>query len=196
MASKALKAATKKKAVEMISDPIFKTHIRAQMATAAPPLGPAIGQRGLNVANFCKEFNKVTSNIKPGVVLPVTVSVKPDRTYDLQITTPQTAWLCRQAAGIRSVVRKSGEYSGVISVKHVYEIAKVKSQDFWYQGVPMERICKIVLEECNKLGIKVQREDLDPVEHRDFLEKRQQFLDNYLKVATERETARMLRTTN
>jgi len=96
------------------------------MATAAPPLGPAIGQRGLNVANFCKEFNKVTSNIKPGqnvslemqpvypetytlgVVLPVTVSVKPDRTYDLQITTPQTAWLCRQAAGIRSVVRTAG----------------------------------------------------------------------------------------
>lgn len=57
-----------------------------------------------------------------------------------------------------------------------------------------QRICKIVLAECKKLGIKVQREDLDPVEMRAFLEKRQQFLDAYLKDATEKEAARMLRT--
>uniref|UniRef100_A0A915BJJ9 Large ribosomal subunit protein uL11m n=1 Tax=Parascaris univalens TaxID=6257 RepID=A0A915BJJ9_PARUN len=73
----------------------------AQMATAAPPLGPQLGQRGLNVANFCKEFNKETGHIKPGALLPTRVYIKPDRTYDLEICTPTTSWLLKRAAGIR-----------------------------------------------------------------------------------------------
>lgn len=79
------------------------------MASAAPPLGPQLGQRGLNVANFCKEFNKETGHFKQGVPLPTRITVKPDRTYDLEICTPTTTWLLKQAAGIGRGKASKGE---------------------------------------------------------------------------------------
>uniref|UniRef100_A0A1I7XH58 Large ribosomal subunit protein uL11m n=1 Tax=Heterorhabditis bacteriophora TaxID=37862 RepID=A0A1I7XH58_HETBA len=100
MASKAAVRVRKKEVVKVVHGALLKTNIRSQMASAAPPLGPQLGQRGINVANFCKEFNKETGHIKPGVVLPTRISIKPDRTYDLEICSPTTAWLLKQAAGI------------------------------------------------------------------------------------------------
>jgi len=66
------------------------------------------------------------------------VLVKPDRTYELEISTPKTTWLLHRAAGIRRDAQNPGEIAGKISVKHVYEIAKIKSQDKWYIGVPLK----------------------------------------------------------
>ena len=110
------------------------------MATAAPPLGPQLGQRGLNVANFCKDFNKETGHIKPGTLLPTRISIKPDRTYELEICTPMSTWLLKRAAGIRrgSQFGASGEVAGILSVKHIYEIAKIKSRDKMLVGVPLK----------------------------------------------------------
>jgi large subunit ribosomal protein L11 len=83
------------------------------MASAAPPLGTQLGQRGVNVANFCKDFNQRTEHIKLGrnrlwnpvtiflgALLPTRIDIKPDRTYELEICTPMSTWLLRRAAGI------------------------------------------------------------------------------------------------
>ncbi|KAL7073671.1 hypothetical protein ACQ4LE_007168 [Meloidogyne hapla] len=121
-----------------MQDPRVKTTIRAQMASPAPPLGPALGQRGVNVGNFCKEFNTVTENIKNATILPVTVHVRPDRTYEIEIETPTTKWLLMQAAGIRKEKQEDDEITGKLSVKHIYEIAKIKSTDKAMIGVPIK----------------------------------------------------------
>ncbi|PAV88132.1 hypothetical protein WR25_17745 [Diploscapter pachys] len=139
--SKAVTRVRKKEIIKIIHPPLLRTNIKAQMASAAPPLGPMLGQRGLNVANFCKEFNKETGHIKQGVPLPTRVHIRPDRTYDLEICMPTTTWLLKQAAGVKRGAMnpaKGGEFAGIISVKHVYEIAKLKSQDKACQGLPLE----------------------------------------------------------
>ncbi|KAH7711888.1 Protein MRPL-11 [Aphelenchoides avenae] len=140
MASRMVAKVRKKDVVKVIHNPLLKTQIRAQMATAAPPLGPQLGQRGLNVANFCKDFNKQTAHIVPGAPLPTRTLVKPDRSYDLEICTPTSQWLLKQAAGIRRGRQLKGEIAGKVSVKHVYEIAKVKAQDKALHGVPL-KVC-------------------------------------------------------
>lgn len=112
------------------------------MATAAPPLGPQLGQRGINVANFCKDFNKETGHIKPGTLLPTRVSIKPDRTYELEICSPMSTYLLKKAAGIQRGAQGGGdrEVAGILSVKHIYEIAKIKSRDKFLVGVPL-KVC-------------------------------------------------------
>lgn len=79
------------------------------MASAAPPLGPQLGQRGINVANFCKDFNNRTAHIKPGAVLPTRITVKPDRSYDLEICSPMSTWLIKKAAGVNRGKQEVGE---------------------------------------------------------------------------------------
>ncbi|KAJ1363628.1 54S ribosomal protein L11, mitochondrial [Parelaphostrongylus tenuis] len=153
MASKSVARVRKKEVVKVIHGALLKTNIKAQMASAAPPLGPQLGQRGINVANFCKEFNKETGHIKPGVVLPTRISIKPDRTYELEICTPTTTWLLKQAAGIARGKENEDEIAGKLSVKHIYEIAKVKSKDKCLQGVPLE-ICRYIVRSCRTLVYK------------------------------------------
>ncbi|KAK6024593.1 Ribosomal protein L11 domain protein [Ostertagia ostertagi] len=199
MASKVARV-RKKEVVKVVHGALLKTNIKAQMASAAPPLGPQLGQRGLNVANFCKEFNKEPSHQTRSVPLPTRISIKPDRTYDLEIcTTPTTSWLLKQAAGIargkQNTESSADEIAGKISVKHVYEIAKVKSRDKVLQGVPLQFICRQIVQQCRMIGIQVQREDLDPVELKKFLDERREIVAEQLKALADKKAAKMLRTT-
>ncbi|CAB3402672.1 unnamed protein product [Caenorhabditis bovis] len=195
MASKAAARVRKKEIVKVIHGALLKTNIKAQMASAAPPLGPQLGQRGLNVANFCKEFNKETGHFKQGVPLPTRITVKPDRTYDLEICTPTTTWLLKQAAGIGRGKSTKDEIVGKLSVKHLYEIARVKSRDKALVGVPLEQICQNLVKTCRTIGIAVQKEDLDPVELKEFLTQRKERVDAQLKELADKKAAKMLRTT-
>ncbi|KAE9554046.1 hypothetical protein FO519_002742 [Halicephalobus sp. NKZ332] len=196
MASRVGARARKKEIVKVIHGPLLKTNIKAQMATAAPPLGPQLGQRGLNVANFCKDFNKETGHIKPGTLLPTRITIKPDRTYELEICTPMSTWLLKRAAGIRrgSQFGASGEAAGILSVKHIYEIAKIKSRDKMLVGVPLKNICEMLLETCRTMGIKVQRDDLDPIELQKFLDDRKKIVAQQLQEWADKKAAKMLRT--
>lgn len=123
------------------------------MATAAPPLGPTLGQRNINVQQFCKEFNERTSGLLPGQLLVLIlfailctplltrVMANPkERTYEMDICTPPSTWLLKRAAG----VKKGTEYTakvdicGMLSVKHIYEIAKLKQKDRALSGTPLQ----------------------------------------------------------
>ncbi|MFH4984659.1 hypothetical protein AB6A40_011368 [Gnathostoma spinigerum] len=113
----------------------------------------------------------------------------------MEICSPATTWLLKRAAGIRRGKQEAGEVVGKLSVKHIYEIAKVKSKDTCLQGVPLEDICKMFLITCRTIGIEVTREDLDPVEYKAFLEKRKEIVDRQLKEIADKKAAKMLRTT-
>ncbi|TKR77366.1 hypothetical protein L596_018356 [Steinernema carpocapsae] len=195
MASRAGSKVKKKEVVKVIHGALLKTNIRAQMATAAPPLGPQLGQRGVNVANFCKEFNKETGHIKPGAVLPTRINVKPDRSYELEICTPASSWLLKRAAGVRRGKQEPDEIVGRLSVKHIYEIAKIKSRDKCLQGVPLKFVCEQLIKSCRTIGIEVVREDLDPVALGEFLSERRETVAKQLQELADKKAAKMLRTT-
>lgn len=108
----------------------LKTNIPAGMAIAGPPLGPMLGQRGINIAAFCKDFNERTKDYRDGIPLPCRISVNSDRTYQLVIHSPPAAFFIKQAAGIQRGAMSSGiEVAGKITLKHLYEIAKIKLED-------------------------------------------------------------------
>ncbi|KAI6176757.1 F-box/SPRY domain-containing protein 1 [Aphelenchoides bicaudatus] len=193
MATKVVKG--KKLAPKVIHNTYLSVAIRAQMASAAPPLGTQLGQRGVNVQNFCKDFNARTEHIKPGALLPTRIDIKPDRTYDLEICSPMSTWLLKRAAGINRGGDTAQDIAGKLSVKHIYEIAKVKSKDRTLVGIPLRDIVHALLITARSVGIKVQNEDLDPVELKEFLDNRREVVAAKLKAFADLKASKMLRST-
>jgi len=111
----------------------IKTKIKLQIAggqaNPAPPVGPALGQHGLNIAEFCKQFNDKTKD-KMGDIIPVEITVYEDRSYDFILKTPPAAELIKKAAGIKKGSGKPlTEKIGTITKAQLEEIAKVKLPD-------------------------------------------------------------------
>lgn len=117
---------------------IVKLMVPAGKASAQPPVGPALGAKGVKAMDFAKEFNARTADLEPGLLIPTVVTIQPDRTFNFKTlsmyfdltTAPPTSLLLKRAANITTGARKPGaEITGTISIKHVYEIAKIKCQD-------------------------------------------------------------------
>lgn len=108
----------------------IKLQVKAQMANPAPPIGPALGQHGVNIMDFCKEFNNKTTKMEKGLVLPVIITVYADRSFSFIIKTPPTAVLIKKALGIESA---SGEPNkkkvGTLTDAQIKEIAQTKLPD-------------------------------------------------------------------
>ena len=170
------------------------TYIPAQLASAAPPLGTQLGNIGVNIAGFVKDFNLKTSIYREGVPIPCVVTVNADRTYNLKMRHPPWSYFVMQAAGIqRGAMDYRTQTSGMITRKHVYEIAKIKSQDENWQEFELKDICEEILDCAYRAGIKVV-DKLDPIEYGKFLEERNKINEQELAEIKAAKEAKLLRT--
>jgi len=132
----------------------IKLALPAGKANPAPPVGPALGQHGVNIAAFCKEYNAKTSD-KAGLIIPVEISVYEDRSYSFILKTPPASVLLTKAAKINKGSGEPNKSSvGSITMSQLEEIASVKLPDLNTNNI--EAAMKIVLGTANNMGISVQ----------------------------------------
>ena len=133
---------------------IIKLQIPAGQANPAPPIGPALGQHGLNIQDFCAKFNEATKEMS-GYIIPVEITVYEDRTFDFKLKTPPAADLLRKAAGIE---KGSGEPHkkkvGKVTKEQVRQIAEKKMVDL--NAYSVEQAEKIVQGTARSMGIEVK----------------------------------------
>ncbi|MDD5341212.1 MAG: 50S ribosomal protein L11 [Patescibacteria group bacterium] len=133
----------------------IKLQIPAGKATPAPPVGPALGQHGLNIQEFCNKFNDATKD-KMGDTIPVEITVYEDRTYEFKLKTPPTSELLRKAAGIEKGSGKPlQEKVGKVTKAQVKEIAEKKLPDLNTDNV--EAAMKIVEGTARQMGLTVEK---------------------------------------
>ena len=133
---------------------ILKLQIRAGAANPAPPVGPALGQHGLNIQDFCTKFNDATKD-KGGDIIPVEISVYEDRSFDFKLKTPPASELIKKAANIKKGSGKpNSEKIGKINKSQVKEIAEVKMPDL--NATDIEAAMKIVEGTAKQMGVTVE----------------------------------------
>ena len=132
----------------------IKLQIAAGAATPAPPVGPALGQHGVNIMDFCKQFNARTQD-QPGMVIPVVITVYADRSFSFITKTPPAAVLLKKAAGIDSA---SGEPNkkkvATITRAQAEEIAKLKMPDL--NAASLEAATSMIMGTARSMGIVVE----------------------------------------
>ncbi|KAH6915256.1 mitochondrial 54S ribosomal protein YmL19 [Coprinopsis sp. MPI-PUGE-AT-0042] len=135
---------------------IVRLLIPAGKAAPTPPVGPALGARGVKSMDFCKEFNAKTASIEPGVPVPTLITVQPDRTFTFVTKTPPVSYFLKQTTGIEKGPAKPGhETLATISLKHVFEIAKIKASDEQMKHLPLESVARMIVGSARTLGIQV-----------------------------------------
>lgn len=132
----------------------IKLQIQAGKANPAPPIGPALGQHGINIMQFCKEYNAKTQD-KGGTIVPVEITVYEDRSFDFVLKTPPAAELIKKAAGVeKGSATPNKAKVGSISKAKVTEIAKVKMPDL--NATTLEAAEKMVMGTARNMGITIQ----------------------------------------
>ncbi|KAK8916116.1 hypothetical protein KSP39_PZI023191 [Platanthera zijinensis] len=136
--------------------------VPAGAARPAPPVGPALGQYRLNLMAFCKDFNARTQKYKADTPMAVTITAYKDNTFEFVVKSPSVTWFLKKAAGIESGSSRPGHVvSSSITLRHVYEIAKLKQTDPYCQFMGLESICKSIIGTANSMGIKVVKDLVD-----------------------------------
>ncbi len=131
----------------------IKLQIPAGQANPSPPVGPALGQRGVNIMEFCKAFNAATQN-QPGMIIPVIITVYADRTFSFVTKTPPAAVLLKKAAGLDKGAAEPGkETRGQVTKAQVREIAQLKMPDL--TSASIEAAMNTVEGTARSLGLKV-----------------------------------------
>ncbi|KAK8853060.1 ribosomal protein L11 [Kwoniella newhampshirensis] len=136
---------------------LVKIIVPAGKATPTPPVGPALGARGVKAMDFCKEFNARTSHFLPTLPIPTLITISPDRTFTFQTRTPPVSYLLKKTAGLdKGSGEGMGKKMGSVTLKHVYEIAKIKCEnDEGLKGVGVERVARGVVGTAKSLGLEV-----------------------------------------
>jgi large subunit ribosomal protein L11 len=133
----------------------IKLHVPAGQANPAPPVGPALGQHGVNIMQFCKQFNEQTKG-RDGLILPVVISVHEDKTFSFIIKSPPSSVLLKRAANLAKASGTAGkETIGTVTLKQVEEIAKLKQKDF--NTADMAQAIKTIEGTARSMGIVVDK---------------------------------------
>lgn len=136
---------------------IIKMTIPSRKAAPGPPVGPRLGQMGVNIMQFCKDFNAATKNYLEGVPVITKIVAFQDRSATFSIRSPPVSYLLKKAAGVeKGANNPSHEVVGSVSLKHVYEIAKIKKEDKHMKHVSLESICRSVVGTAKACGIEVE----------------------------------------
>jgi large subunit ribosomal protein L11 len=132
----------------------IKLQVPAGKANPSPPIGPALGQRGLNIMEFCKQFNARTQTIEPGTPLPVVITAYGDRTFTFVLKTPPNTYFLKKAAGISKGTQTPGRGTvGSVTMQQVREIATKKMADLNANDV--EAAMQMVIGSARSMGLQV-----------------------------------------
>ena len=133
----------------------IKLTIPAGQANPSPPVGPALGQKGLNIMEFCKAFNAETGDMEPGMPVPVVISAYEDKSFTFETKTPPASFFIKKAAQLKSGAQAPGdEVVGSISQKQVKEIAETKMKDL--NANDIEAAMKIIEGSARSMGVEVK----------------------------------------
>lgn len=133
----------------------MKLQIPAGKANPSHPVGPALGQRGINIMEFCKAFNAKTQEMEAGAPCPTVITYYQDKSFTMDIKTPPASYYLRKAAGLKSGAKLPGrETVGSVSAKQLREIAEAKWKDLNANDV--EAAMKIIMGSARSMGIEVK----------------------------------------
>ena len=146
-------AKKRKKAKKVVN--LVKLQIPAGQANPSPPVGPALGQAGLNIMEFCNAFNSQTANSEPGVLIPVVISVYSDKSYTFVTKSPPASTLLKKAAGVdKGSGTPNTEKVGTVTKKQIEEIVEIKNQDL--NAIDNEAAFKIIAGTARSMGLDVE----------------------------------------
>ena len=133
----------------------IKLQVKAGQANPSPPVGPALGQRGLNIMEFCKAFNAATQKVEPGLPIPVIITAYSDRSFTFIMKTPPASILLKKAAGITSgSKRPNTEKVGKVTRKQLEEIAKTKMADL--TAADMDAAVRTIAGSARSMGLTTE----------------------------------------
>ena len=134
---------------------LIKLQVAAGAANPSPPVGPALGQHGVNIMEFCKAFNAKTDSLEKGAPVPVVITVYADRSFTFETKTPPAAYLLLKAAGIKSGSgRPNTEKVGTVTTAQLEEIVKVKEADL--TAGSMEAAVRTIAGSARSMGLVVE----------------------------------------
>ena len=133
---------------------MIKLQVPAGKANPSPPIGPALGQRGLNIMEFCKAFNAQTQNLEPGMPIPVVITAYGDRSFTFVTKTPPASFFLKKAAGIEKGAQTTGKgIVGRVTMAQIREIAEQKMVDLNANDV--DAACRMVIGSARSMGLQV-----------------------------------------
>ncbi|OZB14047.1 MAG: 50S ribosomal protein L11 [Rhodobacterales bacterium 34-62-10] len=133
----------------------LKLQVKAGQANPSPPVGPALGQRGINIMEFCKAFNAKTADLDVGAPTPVVISYYQDKSFTMDIKTPPASYYLKKAAKLQSGSKTPGRTTaGSVTVAQVKEIAEAKMVDL--NANDIEGAMQIILGSARSMGIEVK----------------------------------------
>lgn len=133
----------------------IKLQVPAGQANPSPPIGPALGQAGLNIMEFCKTFNAQTQKMEPGMPIPVVITAYQDRTFTFVTKTPPASYFLKKAASLEKGSKEPGkDLVGTVTKKQIREIAEKKMVDL--NTTDIEAACRMIAGSARSMGLQVQ----------------------------------------
>ncbi|QSX30267.1 MULTISPECIES: 50S ribosomal protein L11 [Shewanella] len=133
----------------------IKLQVKSGSANPSPPVGPALGQKGVNIMEFCKAFNARTEKMEKGMPIPVVITVYSDRSFTFETKTPPASFMLKQAAGLKSgSSRPNTQKVGTIKRSKLQEIAETKAVDM--TGADIEAMTRSIEGTARSMGLVVE----------------------------------------